>query len=148
MKIKAIVSRLLFVIAFAICSTSTSAEPFIVLKFSSDYSVSDGDGINSFSLDPEHSESYKVKSGDSLNSIIDKFYLGSGLDRRFVQLAILIVNPKAFANKNPNFLFSDKSLYLPGKNDIQKLLSGKKVKPAEDKDPSDFRTRSIYFFGG
>jgi hypothetical protein len=99
-------------------------------------------------MDPDYSNSYTVKPGDSLNSILREFYKGSGLDWRFVQLSIVIANPKAFANNNPNFLFSDRKVFLPGKSDISKLLLGKKVgasKPIQD-DAS--RTKNIYFFGG
>ncbi len=148
MKIKEFAIQMLFLTVFTVFYSSASAEPFIVLKFSSEYAVAAGDGKNSFSIDPDHSDSYIVKKGDSLNSIIDNFYSGSGLDHRFIQLAIVIVNPKAFAKSNPNFLFSDKKLFLPGKNDIQKLIIGEKIKPVDDQGGSDFRTRSIYFFGG
>ena len=66
------------------------AEPLIILEFSSQNQLSEGDGKNAFSMNPDHSENYTVKSGDSLNSILRKFYRGSGLDWRFVQLAIVI----------------------------------------------------------
>ena len=89
-----------------------------------------------------------VKTGDSLNSILKEFYKGSGLDWRFVQLSIMIANPRAFAKNNPNFLFSDTKLYLPGKSDIAKLLEGTKLKIGENTQYNDSRTRSIYFFGG
>ena len=81
------------------------AEPMLILEFSSQNEVSGGDGVNPFSIDPNYAESYSVKSGDSLNSILKKFYKGSGLDWRFVQLSIVIANPSAFAKNNPNFFF-------------------------------------------
>ena len=64
----------------------TWAEPLIVLEFNSQNQFSAGDGENVFSIDPNHSENYIDKSGDSLNSILRQFYTGSGLDWRFVQL--------------------------------------------------------------
>jgi Tfp pilus assembly protein FimV len=125
-----------------------SAEPFIVLKFNNDSSWSAGDGSNEYSINPNHHEIYKVKSGDSLNSIIKNSYSGSGLDHRFVQLAIVILNPSTFAKNNPNFLFSDKNLYLPGANAIKNLLMGIKVQTTNDELNSGSNTKSIYFFGG
>lgn len=124
------------------------AEPLIVLEFNSQNQFSSGDGKNAFSIDPNHFENYVVKSGDSLNLILKKFYKGSGLDWRFVQLSIVLANPKSFAKSNPNFLFSNTQLYLPGKTDIAKLLEGKKIgnPSANDNEPS--RVQSIYFFGG
>jgi hypothetical protein len=124
------------------------AEPMIILKYSNQNEVSGGDGKNPFSIDPNYAENYSVKSGDSLNSILGKFYRGSGLDWRFVQLSIVIANPSAFAKNNPNFLFSGTTVYLPGKADIAKLLLGEKVgkNNSNQNDPS--QTKSIYFFGG
>ena len=126
----------------------TWAEPFIVLKFSNQNQFSEGDGENVFSIDPNHSETYLVQSGDSVSSILRKFYTGSGLDWRFVQLSIVIANPKAFAKNNPNFLFSDSKLFLPGKADIAKLLVGKKIGESDQTSNDDTRMQSIYFFGG
>ena len=124
------------------------AEPFIVLKFSSQNQFSSGDGNNTFSIDPNHFENYTVKSGDSLNLILKKFYTGSGLDWRFVQLSIVLANPKSFAKSNPNFLFSDSKLYLPGKADIAKLLEGKKIGKNKSTDNELSKAQNIYFFGG
>ena len=129
-------------------TSSSWAEPLIILEFSSQNQVSEGDGKNVFSMDPNHSENYTVKSGDSLNSILRKFYRGSGLDWRFVQLSIVIANPKSFAKNNPNFLFSDTNLYLPGKSDIAKLLTGKKIRYSSQENQPLTSTPNIYFFGG
>lgn len=129
-------------------TTISWAEPLIILEFSSQNQFSAGDGKNVFSMDPNHFESYTVKSGDSLNSILRKFYKGSGLDWRFVQLSIVIANPRAFAKNNPNFLFSDTKLYLPGSSDISKLLAGKKVGKKNSTQNDDARPPNIYFFGG
>ena len=138
-----------FFLFISFCSTNTApAEPLIVLEFSSQSEFSEGDGNNSFSINPDHSENYIVKTGDSLNSILRQFYKGSGLDWRFVQLAIVITNPKAFANRNPNFLFSDRKLYLPGKSDLSKLLVGKKINLQNYNNRGSSSAQNIYFFGG
>ena len=65
--------------------------------------------------------------------------------RRMIRV---IANPDAFAKNNPNFLFSDKRLYLPGKADITKLMIGTKVTKNHGGEDDDSRTKSIYFFGG
>ena len=124
------------------------AEPLVIFEYSSQKESYSGDGENLFSIDPDHSENYTVKAGDSLNSILQQFYRGSGLDWRFVQLSIMIANPDAFAKNNPNFLFSDKRLYLPGKADITKLMIGTKVTKNHGGEDDDSRTKSLYFFGG
>ena len=124
------------------------AEPLIVLEYNSQNQFSVGDGKNAFSIDPNHSENYIVQAGDSLNSILRKFYNGSGLDWRFVQLSIVIANPQSFAKNNPNFLFSDSKLYLPGKSDISKLLMGKKVGRKMLSQTNPTKPQNIYFFGG
>jgi hypothetical protein len=124
------------------------AEPLVVLEFSNQNQFSSGDGKNPFSMDPNYSDTYKVKSGDSLNSILREFYTGSGLDWRFVQLSIVLANPKAFAKNNPNFLFSDVKVYLPGKTDISNLFLGKKVGAGNAQEDDIGQTKNIYFFGG
>ena len=124
------------------------AEPMIILKYSNQNEVSGGDGKNPFSVDPNYAESYSVKAGDSLNSILKNFYKGSGLDWRFVQLSIVIANPSAFAKNNPNFLFSGRTVYLPGKADIAKLLLGEKIGKNNSDQNDRSQTKSIYFFGG
>ena len=129
-------------------STPGTCEPFIVLSYTNNSQFTEGDGNNEFSLDSHHSANYIVKQGDSLNSILKEFYTGSGLDRRFIQLSIVIANPHAFAKNNPNFLFSGKKLYLPGKSDIESLLMGKKINPDNKAQSDHHRAQSIYFFGG
>ena len=141
-----IASFFLFISFYA--TTAALAEPLIVLEFSNQSEFSEGDGKNLFSINPDHSESYIVQPGDSLNSILQQFYKGSGLDWRFVQLAIVIANSKAFANNNPNFLFSDKKLFLPGKSDISKLLVGKKINNQNHDNKDSSSAQNIYFFGG
>ena len=64
-KIKIVAYFCLFMSFFS--NSAASAEPFIVLEFSSQTEFSEGDGNNLFSIDPDHSENYMVKTGDSLN---------------------------------------------------------------------------------
>ena len=103
---------------------------------------------NSFSIDPNHNATYYVESGDTLSSIQTKFYNGSGLDKLFVRLSIILLNPSAFVKNNPNYLYSEKTIYLPGKKDIENLLIGKKIKTNSEDYPNQSQPSSIYFFGG
>ncbi len=143
------VTSIFFIFLILLMSSAKviSAEPFIVLQFSQHSEWSQGDGLNEFSINPDHHEIYEVQAGDSLNSIIKKFYSGSGLDKRFIQLAIVVTNPSAFSNNNPNFLFSKKKMYLPGSNEIQNLVLGKSIKK-KNSEPGEFNNTRIYFFGG
>ena len=45
-----------------------------------------------FAENPDHSERHKVKKGDSLFKIINKYYADAGLDRNFLELAIVKAN--------------------------------------------------------
>ena len=44
---------------------------------------------NIFIMDPDHTEKHKVPKGQSLSEVIDDFYAGGGLDKRFLRLAIV-----------------------------------------------------------
>ena len=139
---------ILFIGSFFCLCTIGNTEPFIVLSYNNEQGISQGDGKNEFSLNANHSADYLVKKGDSLNSILKTFYKGSGLDRRFIQLSIVIANPHAFAKNNPNFLFSDKRIYLPGKADIEKLLTGTALNNEGNNRSGELNANKIYFFGG
>ena len=103
---------------------------------------------NIFIMDPDHTEKHKVPKGQSLSEVIDDFYAGSGLDKRFLRLAIVAANPKAFAQENPNFMFAGATLHLPSLNQIQAMVLGVPI----DKKISQFERqgsdRGIFFFGG
>lgn len=140
---------LVFLLVYCLALNSTGwSQPFIVLAYNNDSRFTQGDGKNEFSLNPNHSTHYMVKKGDSLNSILNNFYSGSGLDRRFIQLSVIIANPHAFAKSNPNFLYSQKKIYLPGKTDMENLLLGKEINNQTNKNQNNIRAQNIYFFGG
>ena len=118
----------------------------IVLEFNSSPSFQKGDEKNEFFLNENHFEKYLIRSGDTLASIQKKFYNGSGLNSHIVQLSIIILNPHAFVKNNPNFMYSKKELYLPGKKNIEDLLIGKIIK--ENNDLKEETSEKIFFFGG
>ena len=131
-------------------SSISYAEPIVILEYrGSNYQNNNKDPSNNiFIIDPDHSEKHKVPKGQSLSEIIDDFYAGSGLDRRFLKLAIVAANPKAFAQENPNFMFAGATLHLPSLNQIQSMVLGIPI----DKKTSQFELqgsdRGIFFFGG
>ena len=75
-----------------------------------------------FAENPDHSERHKVKKGDSLFKIINKYYADAGLDRNFLELAIVKANRGAFVRNNPNFLYAGRVLHLPSVNQIKSMV--------------------------
>ena len=86
-------------------------------------------------------------NGQSLGHIINEFYAGSGLDKRFLKLAIVAANPKAFAQENPNFMFAGAKLHLPSLNQIQAMILGIPINKSVQRN-SQSPDRGIFFFGG
>ena len=119
------------------------AEPLIVLEYRNGNEQRTIDSENPFALDVDYATQHKVQSGEVLGGIINKYYGGSGLDLRFVQLAIIAVNPKAFARNNPNYLFAGPTLKLPSVRQIQNLVVGI---PLND-ELNLSSGRDLYFFG-
>ncbi len=140
---------ILFFNIFMISST-TFSEPIVILEYrgGNNQNLSEDLSDNIFIIDPDHTEKYNVPKGQSLSEIIDDYYSGSGLDKRFLKLAIVAANPKAFAQQNPNFLFAGATLHLPSLNQIQALVLGIPI----NKNTKDYGgktdNRGIFFFGG
>ena len=127
----------------------TFAEPIVILEyrgqgFQNNDSTSSN---NAFIIDPDHSEKHTVQKGQSLGQIINKFYAESGLDKRFLKLAIVAANPKAFAQENPNFMFAGAKLHLPSLNQIQGMILGIPYEKSSPPTNQAFN-RGIFFFGG
>ena len=122
---------------------SAYAEPFVVIEYRNNDNYGIGGSDNPFALDSDYSTEHKVLSGEVLGGIIKKYYGNSGLDLRFVQLAIIAVNPKAFARANPNYLFAGPTLKLPSVRQIQNLVLGV---PLDDEANAPMG-RDLYFFG-
>ena len=142
--------KLILFINILLASSISYSEPIVVLEYrGTNYQNEYADPSNNiFIMDPDHTEKHKVPKGQSLSEVIDDFYAGSGLDERFLRLAIVAANPKAFAQENPNFMFAGATLHLPSLNQIQAMVLGVPI----DKKTSQFepqRTdRGIFFFGG
>lgn len=142
--------KLILFINILLTSSISYSEPIVVLEYrGTNYQNEYADPSNNiFIMDPDHTEKHKVPKGQSLSEVIDDFYAGSGLDKRFLRLAIVAANPKAFAQENPNFMFAGATLHLPSLNQIQSMVLGISI----DKKTSQFELqgsdRGIFFFGG
>ena len=130
-------------------SSVSYSEPIVILEYRGNNYQNENDNLsnNLFIVDPEHTEKHIVSEGESLSEIIDNFYSGSGLDKRFLKLAIVTANPRAFAQENPNFMFAGARLHLPSLNQIQAMVIGV---PIDNKKEVEgiMKKSDIFFFGG
>ena len=142
--------KLILFINILLTSSISYSEPIVVLEYrGTNYQNEYADPSNNiFIMDPDHTEKHKVPKGQSLSEVIDDFYAGSGLDKRFLRLAIVAANPKAFAQENPNFMFAGATLHLPSLNQIQAMVLGAPIDKKTSQLKSQSSDREIFFFGG
>ena len=126
-----------------------ASEPIVVLEYSQRGSNEYGDDTSNhpFRMDQNYQESHMVMPDETLGHILQAYYGGSGLNMKFVELAIIQFNKHAFVRSNPNFLYADKTLHLPSVNQIQGLALGKKEKFQQGESYGE-RQNEIFFFGG
>ena len=148
-------AKLLFLICVGLFTITLSgpsfrplnAEPIVILEYRGAEMVIDGDGaMHPFRLDPDYSTHHKVMQDETLSHIIANYYGGSGMDKAFVQMAIVKRNKTAFVRANPNYLYAGKSLHLPSLNEIRAMLireSGNTKNPEPKRDNRE----EIFFFG-
>ena len=126
---------------------SVNAEPIVILEYRGAEVVIDGDGaMHPFRLDPNYSTHHKVMQNETLSHIIANYYGGSGMDKAFVQMAIVKRNRTAFVRANPNYLYAGKSLHLPSLNEIRAMLV-KQTKDPKNTDSSRDNREHIFYFG-
>ena len=126
---------------------SINAEPIVVLEYRGAEMVIDGDGaLHPFRLDPDYSTHHKVMQDETLSHIIANYYGGSGLDKAFVQMAIVKRNRTAFVRANPKYLYAGKSLHLPSLNEIRAMLV-RDTKSTKIPEPKRDNREEIFFFG-
>ena len=145
--------RLLNLILFSttlMFSTTSFSQPIVILEYrgSNHQNLSEDISNNIFMMDPDHTEKHTVPKGQSLSEIIDDYYSGSGLDKRFLKLAIVAANPRAFAQQNPNFMFAGATLHLPSLNQIQAMVLGIPINGNLKNYEKQADNRGIFFFGG
>jgi Tfp pilus assembly protein FimV len=144
--------RLLFMMFLAsmlhICVVR-AGEPIVVLTYGDNRetgSTLDEYGTHPLRTDPNAHQIHQVAEAETLSHIMAEYYGGSGLNMKFVELAILQFNREAFVRGNPNFLFAGKRLHLPSVNQIKALVTGQKS--VSQRSPSNRNQNEIFFFGG
>ena len=144
--------RLLFMMFLAsmlyVCAVR-AGEPIVVLTYGDSRdtgSTLDEYGTHPMRTDPNAHQMHQVAEAETLSHIMAEYYGGSGLNMKFVELAILQFNRKAFVRGNPNFLFAGKRLHLPSVNQIKALVTGQKSK--SQRPPVNRNQNEIFFFGG
>ena len=126
-----------------------AAEPIVVLTYADSRetgSTLDEYGTHPMRTNPDAHQMHQVAEDETLSHIMAEYYGGSGLNMKFVELAILQFNREAFVRGNPNFLFAGKLLHLPSVNQIKALVTGQKSK--SQRSPSNRNQNEIFFFGG
>ena len=144
--------RLLFMMFLAsmlhICVVR-AGEPIVVLTYGDSRatgSTLDEYGTHPMRTDPNAHQMHQVAEAETLSHIMAEYYGGSGLNMKFVELAILQFNREAFVRGNPNFLFAGKRLHLPSVNQIKALVTGQKSE--SQRSLSNRNQNEIFFFGG
>ena len=143
------------ILIFSIVSTLTmslaltansQSQPIVILEYPTFTNSTQNYSDNVFIQNHDYSTTHKVKPDETLSHILEDYYSGSGLNLKFIELAIVAHNKHAFVKNNPNFLFADKTLTLPSLNQIQAMLLGNNapVEPAN----KGVRSQEIYYIGG
>tara|TARA_B100001059_G_scaffold232742_1_gene271219 strand:- start:3708 stop:4145 length:438 start_codon:yes stop_codon:yes gene_type:complete len=134
---------------FSIAMNTAIAEPIVVLTYGArdNGGVKDTASSHPFRVNSDYSETHEVAQDETLGHIINDYYGGSGMNMKFVEMAIVQLNRHAFVRSNPNFLYAKKTIRLPSLNQIKALVTGAKPKNKPSQGGSG-RTDEIYFFGG
>ena len=138
-----IVSTLIMSLSLA---ANSQSQPIVVLEYPTFTNSNQNYSDNVFIQNHDYSTTHKVKPDETLSHILQDYYSGSGLNLKFIELAIVAHNKHAFVKNNPNFLFADKTLTLPSLNQIQAMILGNNapVEPAN----KGVRSQEIYYIGG
>ena len=142
--IKLLSTLISIVICLQFIAKRVFSEPFVVLEYRNNNSKSFEVSNNPFLNDQNFSKKYKVKKNETLSDIILKNYGVKHFNKDVLSLSIVHFNRHAFVRKNPNFLYANKTLYLPSVLEIKNLII--KAKPNHRVHPND--EKHIYFFGG
>ena len=134
----------LILICLQLVTKNVSSEPFVVLEYRNNDTKSLEKSNNPFLNNQNFSKKYKVKKNETLSEIILKNYGVKHFNIDILSLSIIHFNKHAFVRKNPNYLYANKTLYLPSVLEIKNLLL--KAKPINKEYPKN--EKHIYFFGG
>ena len=134
----------LILICLQLVTKTVSSEPFVVLEYRNNDTKLLEISNNPFLNNQNFSKKYKVKKNETLSEIILKNYGIKHFNIDILSLSIVHFNKHAFVRKNPNFLYANKTLYLPSVLEIKNLLL--KAKTSDKEYPKN--EKHIYFFGG
>ena len=130
-------------------NANAQSQPIIVLEYPNFSSNQQNYSDNLFIQNHDYTTTHKVSANETLSHILEDYYSGSGLNMKFVEMAIISYNRHAFVKSNPNFLFAEKTLKLPSLNQIQAMLLGDNAPESLTKQKSNtVRSQEIYFIGG
>ena len=138
------IKLLITLICLQLATKTVSSEPFVVLEFRNDNTKPLEKSNNPFLNNQNFSKKYLVKKNETLSEIILKNYGVKHFNIDILSLSIVHFNKHAFVRKNPNFLYANKTLYLPSVLEIKNLLL--KAKTSDKEYPKN--QKHIYFFGG
>ncbi len=122
----------------------SSNEPFVVLEYKGMSGAgTDLNKENVFIKNQNHSVTHKVKKGESLSGILNKYFGNSGLNMKIIEISIIEMNKHAFVRNNPHFLYAGKKIKIPSLNEIMNLVKNESV----TNKSSSTKTNHIYFYG-
>ena len=135
-------------VPFSSLATAQS-QPIVILEYPNAKNNQQNFSNNLFIQNYDYKTTHKVQPNETLSHILENYYSGSGLNMKFVEIAIIAHNKHAFVKNNPNFLFAEKTLKLPSLNQIQAMLLGQNSPEIATKPSSGtVRSQEIYFIGG
>ena len=148
MKKKLSALKIIFIIWLLLYPTLSFSEPFVVLEYRGHSAKEQIETDNVFLNDLNHSSKHIVLKNETLSDIMLNYYGTKSFNNNILSLAIVHFNKNAFVRNNPNYLYSDKKLYLPSINEIKNLIIKKNKKIDSKKQHNSPSSSQIYFFGG
>tara|TARA_B100000963_G_scaffold350803_1_gene361541 strand:- start:538 stop:969 length:432 start_codon:yes stop_codon:yes gene_type:complete len=124
-----------------------SNEPFVILEYNNQsYGLSKKNinKNNRFVKDHNYSVNHKVKDGESLSGILQKYYGNTGLNMKIIEISIIEMNKHAFVRENPHFLYAGKVLRIPSVSEIMNLV---RKAPDKNSNSKSSQRNHIYFYG-
>ena len=65
---------------------------------------------------------YRVRSGDTLDGIIERFYADSSLQKKILRDAFVKSNPQSFRRNNANWMLAGTGLRLPDRDAVYNVV--------------------------
>ena len=138
---------IIFLVIFLGFKTKSN-EPFVILEYNNqNFNESGTKNINKnnkFIKDHNYSVNHKVKDGESLSGILNKYYGSTGLNMKIIEISIIEINKHAFVRENPHFLYAGKTLKIPSISEIMNLV---RKAPDKKSNSKSSQRNHIYFYG-